>query len=152
LSEVLLYKHSGILEFLPQRKWESFTFGELKITPVPLIHSKPTFGYVFELADECIAYLTDTKGLPSSTEAFLADGQPDLIVIDCCFVPGSTQKGHNNLNDILQIDQRVQPKRTVLTHIGHDMDIWLKRHHSQLPSRIIAGYDGMTAFPDNDVG
>jgi phosphoribosyl 1,2-cyclic phosphate phosphodiesterase len=142
-----LYKYPGILEFLPQQAFNPFSLGNLTITPLPLIHSKPTFGYVFECGLERIAYLTDTKGLPEATEVFLADKPLDLLVVDCSFVPGSTQKGHNNLDDVLQIDGRLRPRRLVLTHIGHDMDIWLKQQQSQLPSHIIVGHDDMVAFP-----
>jgi phosphoribosyl 1,2-cyclic phosphate phosphodiesterase len=142
-----LYKYSGILEFLPQQAFNPLSLGDLTITPLPLIHSKPTFGYVFECGRESIAYLTDTKGLPEATEAWLVKRSLDLLVIDSSFVPGSTRKGHNNLDDVLQIDEQLRPQRLVLTHIDHDMDIWLKKHQSQLPSHVFVGHDGMVAFP-----
>lgn len=146
-----LYKYPGILEFLPQKAFNPLSLGDLTITPLPLIHSKPTFGYVFEHAGESIAYLTDTKRLPTATEAWLAQRPLDVLVIDCSFVPSSTRKGHNNLDDVLQMDEQLQPQRLVLTHIDHDMDIWLKQHQSTLPSHIIAGQDGMVVFPYADV-
>jgi phosphoribosyl 1,2-cyclic phosphate phosphodiesterase len=36
-----LYKHPGMLDFITQRKFESFRLADLEITPVPLLHSKP---------------------------------------------------------------------------------------------------------------
>jgi len=142
-----LYKHAGILDFLPQRKFDDFELDALKVTPVPLIHSKPTFGYLFEHARTRIAYLTDTKGLPPKTQALLAEQKLDLLVIDCSFVPGSEKQGHNNVDDVLEIDKVLQPKRVVLTHIGHDLDIWLKANHHELPSNIFVGKDGLTVYP-----
>jgi phosphoribosyl 1,2-cyclic phosphate phosphodiesterase len=142
-----LYKHSGILDFMPQRKFERFTLADMEVTPVPLLHSRPTFGYVFKQADECIAYLTDTKGLSPGTASFLADRSLDLMVIDCSYVPGSEEMGYNNFDDVLMIDKLVQPKHIVLTHIGHGLDIWLMDNRHRLPSHITVGKDGMRAFP-----
>lgn len=142
-----LYKHSGILQFLPLRKFETLELDDLRITPLPIIHSKPTFGYLFEHGQTRISYLTDTKGLPPKTQALLAQQSLELMVIDCSFVPGSDKQEHNNLDDVLAIVEPLQPLRTVLTHIGHEFDIWLKDNHHKLPPHIVVGHDGMSALP-----
>jgi phosphoribosyl 1,2-cyclic phosphate phosphodiesterase len=142
-----LYKHSGILDFIVQRKFESFQVAGMEVTPVPLLHSRPTFGYLFKKAGKRIAYLTDTKGLSPGTSKFLADQSLDLMVIDCSYVPGSEEMGHNNVDDLLEIDEAVWPKRTILTHVGHDLDIWLTENQQKLPSHMAVGKDGMTVFP-----
>jgi phosphoribosyl 1,2-cyclic phosphodiesterase len=41
----------------------------------------------------------------------------------------------------------VRPKRTILTHIGHDLDIWLLTNQACLPSHMSVGKDGMTVYP-----
>jgi phosphoribosyl 1,2-cyclic phosphate phosphodiesterase len=71
------------------------------------------------------------------------------LVIDCSFVPGSEQQGHNNLHDALNIHQALAPQQTVLTHIGHAMDIWLRENSNTLPEGVLAGYDGQRVFADN---
>lgn len=138
-----LYKHPGILDFCPQKKYSNFQLDELKVLPLPLIHSKPTFGYVFEFNGKRLAYLTDTKGLPPKVIDVLAELNPNVIVIDCSYRPGFDGKGHNNLDDILSIQQQLKSEAIVLTHIGHDMDVWLKEHPNALPKGISAGFDGM---------
>ncbi|MGD8910719.1 MAG: phosphonate metabolism protein PhnP [Chromatiales bacterium] len=144
-----LYKHPGILQFQPRQKFVPFMLGDLSVTPLPLIHSKPTFGYLLEHAGGRIAYLTDTKGLPVETEELLA-GQPlDLMVIDCSFLPGKERQGHNNLHDALSIHQAIAPRQTVLTHIGHDLDIWLRENPNTLPHGVQVGYDGQRVFADD---
>jgi phosphoribosyl 1,2-cyclic phosphodiesterase len=62
-------------------------------------------------------------------------------------LPGSEKQGHNNVDDVLEIDKVLQPKRMVLTHIGHDLDIWLKANHHELPLNIVVGKDGMMVHP-----
>jgi phosphoribosyl 1,2-cyclic phosphate phosphodiesterase len=144
-----LYKHPGILRFQTQQKFVPFMLGDLSVTPLPLIHSKPTFGYLFEYAGTRIAYLTDTKGLPPETEALLAQAPLDLMVIDCSFVPGNERQGHNTLYDALGIHQALAPRQTVLTHIGHDLDIWLRVNSSALPDTVQVGYDGQQVLADD---
>jgi phosphoribosyl 1,2-cyclic phosphate phosphodiesterase len=138
-----LYKHSGILDFRPQKKFQRFELDTMSVTPLPLIHSKPTFGYLLEYAGKRIAYLTDTKGLPSLTQEMLCALSLDIMVIDCSYAPGVDKKGHNNLDEVIAISTAVRPKKTVLTHIGHDFDIWLQNNADDLPFGFIVGHDGM---------
>ena len=141
-----LYKHSGILQFETRKKFTSFVLDDLVITPLPLIHSKPTFGYLFEYEAQKIAYLTDTKGLPPATGQYLEQRQLDYLIIDCSFKPGFDGKGHNNLNDVLEMQDKVQASKVVLTHIGHDFDVWLNLNKADLPEVFIIGRDNMQLF------
>lgn len=142
-----LYKHPGILEFNQLKKFNSFNLESLQVTPLPLIHSKVTFGYVFECNNKRIAYLTDTKGLPPKTIDYFERNPLELLVIDTSYPPGIENSGHNNLDETLLIQQQVKSKRTVLTHISHGFDIWLSENTNSLPDSVIAGYDGLTAYP-----
>ena len=142
-----LYKHPGILSFQPQKILEPFKLDKLKITPLPLNHSKPTIGYLFEDEAYRFAYLSDTKGVPSETKKILNTPKPlNLAIIDTSYAPGIDNKNHNNLDDTIEIHNELNISKTVLTHIGHDFDIWLKQNNSTLPKNIIAGHDGYIAI------
>lgn len=142
-----LFKHPGILDFQTKKKFTGFELGDLRVTPLPLIHSKATFGYLFEHNHQRIAYLTDTKGLPPKTSVYLEQNPIDLLVIDTSYPPDTDSAGHNNLSETLNIHQQLTSQRTVLTHIGHDLDRWLDKHHNTLPDSVITGYDGFVAYP-----
>lgn len=142
-----LYKNPGILEFKSRKKFEVFFIDDLKITPLPLIHSKVTFGYLVEFDNNCIAYLTDTKGLPPKTSIFLQDKMIDLLIIDTSHSPDIDDHNHNNLTESLLIHDFLQPVRTVLTHISHDFDIWLNEYQYLLPKNVIVANDGLVVFP-----
>jgi len=142
-----IFKNPGILKFISKKKFETFSIGYLKITPLPLIHSKVTFGYLFELDNQCIAYLTDTKGLPPKTTSFLKDKILDVLIIDTSHGPNIDDINHNNLNDSLEIHEQLKPLRTVLTHIGHDFDIWLNENNSNLPADVFVANDELIVFP-----
>jgi len=137
-----LHKHPGILAFQPPlQPFQRFQLGEVQVTALPMIHSKPTLGYLFEYGGQRIAYLTDTVGLPDEVEALLAEQPVELLVIDCSRPPQpEPPRNHNDLNLVLAIHQRLTPARTVLTHIGHELDGWLMEN--TLPEGIEIGWDG----------
>ncbi len=139
-----LYKHPGILHFKHQAEFKSFSLGAVNITPLPMQHSLPTFGYYFEINNKRIAYLTDTKGLPQKTYDFFDKTDLDLCIIDCSFIPGHKSKGHNNLDDVLMIQSKLQSKQIVLTHIGHDLDVWLRERKQSLPETFTIAHDNLT--------
>nr|WP_256672600.1 phosphonate metabolism protein PhnP [Pseudomonas sp. C1C7] len=139
-----LYKHPGILDFSqPFEPFETRTFGTLNVTPLPLLHSKPTLGYLLQGEGRRIAYLTDTVGLPPATTAYLQRQPLDLLVLDCSIPPQpQAPRNHNDLNLALQCIEALQPKAAVLTHVGHTLDAWLMEHGGELPGNVSVGFDG----------
>ncbi|KNC90289.1 phosphonate metabolism protein PhnP [Trabulsiella odontotermitis] len=138
-----LFKHPGILDF--SHTVEPFVVFELqglRVTPLPLTHSKLTFGYLLESAHSRVAWLTDTAGLPDKTLTFLLNNHPQVIVIDCSHEPrDETPRNHNDLNAVVAIKQETRCPRVILTHISHHFDVWMMTH--PLPEGIEAGFDGM---------
>ena len=139
-----LYKHPGLLDFRRLAKFESQRIGGLSFTPVPLVHSKPTFGFAIESADGArFAYLTDTLGRPPPTEAFLKDWQADGLAIDCSHPPqAETPRGHNDWPHALAAIASVAPRRAWLTHIGHALDDWLMSAQPNLTGSVTVAMDG----------
>lgn len=140
-----LFRHPGMLDFQPQVAFRAFEIGPFKITPLPLIHSKITFGYAFEHEDGCsFAYLTDTQGLPPETRDFLCAIRPDGLAIDCSFPPSAQPKGHNDWNLALKCIDDTGPARAWLTHISHELDNWRLNTNPELPAHIMVAADGET--------
>lgn len=147
-----LYKNPGLLDFKPARKFAPFREGAVTIMPVALIHSKVTLGYCLECQSSRIAYLTDTEGLPPRTEAFLRNWKPSVLVIDCSYPPMSNApKNHNDLTRALAIIETIQPERAWLTHIGHELDAWLKDNGHLLPPKVFVARDGDIIHDSLDV-
>ncbi|MDA5472828.1 phosphonate metabolism protein PhnP [Yersinia kristensenii] len=121
-----LYKHPGILAFQPPlRAFHPIQFGDLRVTPVPLNHSKITFGYLLQSPNRTIAYLTDTIGLPADSALFLASKNIDLLVQDCSHPPQKpAPRNHNDVTMALAISELLKPKTTLLTHVSHQLDAW----------------------------
>lgn len=138
-----LFRHPGLLDFRPQEAFAAFEIGPLKVTPVPLIHSKPTFGYVFELLNgPAFAYLTDTRGLPRETRSFLQTVKPAGLAIDCSFPPCDQPRGHNDWTLALDCIDAVGPDRAWLIHLSHELDNWRLGTNPELPATIRVAHDG----------
>jgi hypothetical protein len=98
-----LHKNNGLLRFHRLTKFAPFQLGDLVITPVPLIHSKPTFGYCLEQRGQRVAYLTDTCGLPPNTREFLIGWRPHAMILDCTHPPRAEVERNTRLTEALAI-------------------------------------------------
>ena len=135
-----LYKNCGLLEFKHLQAFELLKLGDIHLTPLPLIHSKLTFGYLIEdQSGQKIAYLTDTVGLPKQSLDFLRQHTLDSLVIDCSHPPDIQGRNHNNLTQVLDLAVQLQPKHIWLTHLSHEMDVWLMQH--TLPDNVYVAFD-----------
>lgn len=83
-------------------------------------------------------YSTDVVELDDM--AFAALEGVDTWVVDC-FLRSERHWTHANLETVLGWVDRLKPRRTILTHMGTEMDwAWMQ---ANLPPGIEAGYDGM---------
>lgn len=140
-----LHKNPGVLSFQPGLKpFRALSMNGLKITPVPLNHSKPTLGYCIAGLGSKLAYLTDTLGLPGETERFLRQWQPDKVILDATH-PSSHHEphNHNNLDMALAIIDRLSPAQAWLTHLSHDVDAHALHEPLCLPSNVSLAADGL---------
>ncbi len=140
-----LYKYPGVFAFQPPlQPFSPLAFDDFTLTALPLHHSRPTFGYLIDLAGGYrVAYLTDTVGLPEETRAYLAARTPQLVLLDCSEPPREpAPRNHNDLTRALQIHRQLGAGRTILTHIGHRLDSWLLTQSYELPAGVELGRDG----------
>ncbi|PPQ34300.1 MBL fold metallo-hydrolase [Rhodopila globiformis] len=83
-------------------------------------------------------YSTDLVGLDEAALAAL-EGVDTWVV--GCFLRQGPHWTHADLPAVLAWVERLQPRRTVLTHMGTDMDwAWMQ---ANLPPGVEPGYDGM---------
>ncbi|MCX8957669.1 phosphonate metabolism protein PhnP [Erwinia psidii] len=137
-----LYKHPGMLDFrFLEQPFTVYQMGQMKVTPVPLTHSRPTWGYLFEWRGRKVAYLTDTSGLPADTLHFLQQQQAAVIIIDCTYPPGANHN-HNDIDEVVRLYDALRPQQMLLTHIDHTLDAWLMMH--PLPANITLAQDNQT--------
>ncbi len=140
-----LYRNPGLLDFRAGLKpFKPIHLDGMTVTPVPLLHSKPTLGYCLDDGGTKLAYLTDTLGLPCETESFLRDWEPDVVVLDATYPASHMEpKNHNNLPMAVQIIDRLGCPEAYLTHISHRLEADVLRDPSQLPANIRLAQDNL---------
>lgn len=146
-----LFKHPGVLAFEAVHKFETFTVGALQLTPLPLVHSKPTLGYAIEgTQGQRFAYLTDTLGLPPKSADFLRAWGDFDMAIDCSYPPHPAPKNHNDWDAAHRCAVESGARTTWLTHAGHALDTWMMQETPNVASHIRLARDGSTAdIPPN---
>ncbi|NDJ59276.1 phosphonate metabolism protein PhnP [Enterobacteriaceae bacterium 4M9] len=137
-----LFKHPGLLDFNHRlTPFTAFNLQQIRVTPLPLNHSKLTFGYLLDTAHSRLAWLCDTAGLPEPTLAFLSNHRPDVMVIDCAHAPRPhTPRNHSDLNTVIALNAQIRAPKVLLTHIGHEFDVWMM--DNLLPQGFTAASDG----------
>lgn len=138
-----LFKHPGLLDFsVKLLPFASFSMEELTITPIPLVHSKLTLGYVFDYQGKRLAYLCDSGMLRRDVTELLSEQTVDVMILDCDLPPmPEAPRNHNDLTRALDIFMQIKPKQLWLTHISHTLDhYWLT--NPDLPDGMHIAYDG----------
>lgn len=67
-----------------------------------------------------MAYITDCREIPEQTVAKLRDAKLELMIIDC--LRPEPHQTHLHLDRTLEYIERIGPKLSVLTHLGHEWD------------------------------
>lgn len=108
----------------------------MTITPVPLIHSKNTTGYVIQTPKATFGYLTDCGGIEKEYLEFLQSIEFDHVFIDGCFVP--PKKGnHLNYQEATEILDSLKCKNGYFIHQGHDNLEYILKNNPKLKYQYI---------------
>ena len=84
-----------------------------------------------------MAYLTDCSGIPPESMDKL-QGLELLIISALRYRP---HEAHLNVEEAVMTVEKLNPKLTVFTHMGHELDY--DKLLSELPEGIVPAYDGM---------
>jgi phosphoribosyl 1,2-cyclic phosphate phosphodiesterase len=118
-------------QFDPQT--QSLDIQGVKVIPIALDHGKKET-VVFRF--DSVAYVTDTSYIqPASLERLKG---LSVLVLDCVRI--EPHRTHLNLDGALEVVEKVKPKKTYLTHLGHEFDSTKKMN---LPRGVSLAYDGL---------
>jgi phosphoribosyl 1,2-cyclic phosphate phosphodiesterase len=140
-----LYAHPGCLDFThtlePYR--ERRLCEEMTIIPVPIKHSKMTFGYIIKGRREVVVYLSDCDGIGPESASVIRESMPKVVIVDCSFPP-EVGRNHLSLDRALPLLDELGAQWLYLTHIGHDLENYLLSHPLPEDGRILLARDGLT--------
>ncbi len=85
-----------------------------------------------------VAYCTDTNFIPEETFERLE--RLDVFIVDC--LRHTRHPTHFSLEESLAVAKRVGARRTILIHLGHELDHAITS--ASLPAGVELAYDGLT--------
>lgn len=115
---------------------DSFTVGDLVITPIPVWHlHMPVLGFRFGK----ITYITDANRIEESSREKIRGSE--IVVLNA--LRKEQHISHFSLGEAVEVLQDLRPENAFLTHISHQ----LGKHSDiskELPPGIQLAYDGLT--------
>lgn len=126
--------------FLPKMEFRRIDYRPFellgqRVIPIPLMHGRlEVFGFRFDN----VAYCTDVNHIPDESWPLLEN--LDVLILDT-LRDGAPHSTHFNLEQALEVVDRLQPKQTYLTHMSHDIEY--VRTSEILPDRVALAYDGL---------
>ena len=133
-----LNRFPGYLVPVPHIIAGPFQLGETTITPLPVPHGRSTVnGYLFSRqGNKLVAYLSDCSAVPDPIVEQISD--VDVMIIDA--LRHRPHPTHLTVAQALEVVAKVHPKRTLFTHISHDLS---QASEAELPSGVGIAYDGL---------
>jgi phosphoribosyl 1,2-cyclic phosphate phosphodiesterase len=114
---------------------KTFTLGGVSITPVEVMHGDMTIlSYKF---NDASAYVTDCSAIPDAGKEKLRG--LDLLILNA--LRHDPHPNHLTLAAALDLVEELRPKRTLLTHMNHQIDY--RRASKNLPEGVKLAYDGL---------
>jgi phosphoribosyl 1,2-cyclic phosphate phosphodiesterase len=107
----------------------------MRIVPIRLQHGPRLEILGFRFGN--IAYCTDTSAVPAASITRLEN--LDVLILDC--LRRQPHITHLCLDEALELAARLKAKRTLLTHLSHDLEH--EATSAQLPLGVELAYDGM---------
>lgn len=130
------FKYPGIPRLLLNEiNSEPFKINNVRITPLQVMHMKlPVLGFRMNN----FSYITDANYIPEETYERLKG--TEILVLNTLQM--EKHISHFNLEEAIQVVDRIKPKKTYFTHISHK----LGKHtpiEKKLPAHISLAYDGL---------
>lgn len=123
---------ANLVEILP---WDEMEIGDIKVTALPVKHGQlDILGYSFGQ----LAYFTDVKYLDDSVVRFLKG--IDILIINA--LHHRPHHSHLNLEEALDLIDKIRPTHAYLTHISHTMGLH-DEINEKLPHNVKLAYDGL---------
>jgi phosphoribosyl 1,2-cyclic phosphate phosphodiesterase len=113
---------------------EPFDVLGARVQPLRLLHGRfKVLGFRFGN----VAYCTDTNQIPEESWPLL-EGL-DVLILDA--LRPRRHATHFSLDEAIEVAERVQPKRTLFTHMSHELEHEATR--AMLPKGMDLAYDGL---------
>lgn len=130
------YKYPGIPKMqLKEVNDDVFAIENIEVVPIRCYHHKlPVYGY--RVGD--LTYITDTNYIEDQELEKIRGTK--ILIINC--LRKEKHLSHFNLQEALEVVEKVQPETTYFTHISHAFGKY-KDVQKKLPKNVFLAYDGL---------
>jgi len=113
-----------------------FSVGDINLVPIRVFHFRlPIYG--FRIGD--LAYVTDANYIPEESKEKLYGIK--YLIINA--LRKESHISHFSLREAIEFSREVSPRKTFITHIGHQMGLY-SVVMKELPPNIQLAYDGLS--------
>ncbi|UCG35410.1 MAG: MBL fold metallo-hydrolase [Candidatus Omnitrophota bacterium] len=134
------------VEKITKLKKGEFKIGDINFeVPVKNIHQVQTYGLKFHIEDDIISFVSDTKYFDDLAKIYK---DSTLLVVNVIFYQKRDYE-HFCLQEALELDKKIKPKRTIFNHFGMSMlkqkpHLLEEKIRKELKLDIKFAYDGMS--------
>jgi phosphoribosyl 1,2-cyclic phosphate phosphodiesterase len=114
-----LYKRPHGFIFKENRPFEVIKVEGLEFVAIPLVHSRPTHGYMVVTKRKKIAYLTDCSALSDESMEFLKKENLDAVFIDASYDADFDEGKHLSFTKAIALIDELGAKEGFLIHQSH---------------------------------
>lgn len=126
-----LFTHKDSIEYVVLEPFVEVVLEGVKIVSIPLIHSKPTYGYMLTCKG-VVAYLTDCASIPKTSFSFLQAHKISHLFLDACYEPSYASTKHLNWESASEVIDAIAPKNGYLIHASCKTLLPLKKSGKSL--------------------
>ncbi|MDR1008108.1 MAG: MBL fold metallo-hydrolase [Campylobacteraceae bacterium] len=129
-ADLLIRGHG--FEFIENTPFESVRVANLEFTPIPLLHTRPTHGYLIKTPNKTIAYLTDCSGIGEQSLDFLRKTDLDAVFVDASYDVEYSEGKHLNFNQANKLIELIDAHEGFLIHQSHYSLSYILNHKISL--------------------
>ncbi|MGB3750115.1 MAG: MBL fold metallo-hydrolase [Arcobacteraceae bacterium] len=126
-----LFKHKKSINYIEHNALNPIIMDGIKITPIPLKHSKNTTGYIIETPSKSIAYLTDCAGIEEKYLKILQTYHFDYVFLDAGLTPPQVGN-HLNFESASDLMDRLHVQNGYFMHQGHNTLTYIMKNKTTL--------------------
>ena len=130
--------YPSILKSKNLKKLHSFKDLNEKISIKPIMVTHGSIKSICYIINKKCAYVPDVNKIDSKSLKFLKN--LNYFVVDC--LRYSKHPTHFNLNEVLELVNKIKPKKAILTNLSNQIDY--NKIKKKLPRNIIPAHDGLS--------
>ena len=137
--------HKAMVErFIALKSGMRIGINEVNIVATTAKHTPTSVGFKFSTEKFVVSYISDTDYCKELVQEHKG---VNVMIINCKYPLGLSQKGHLNSEDVVKLLEQTKPKLAIITHFGKDMveanPVYQARDMSKMTDiQIIAAEDG----------